>query len=51
MCFVARLLELKPALTPAAAVVIAIKVFDECSGSVDPAEAAQSYAEGMGAKG
>ena len=42
MRFVARLLELKPALTPAAAVMIAIGEFDKCSED-DPAKAAEIY--------
>jgi hypothetical protein len=49
MRFVARLLELKPELTPAAAVMIAIKAFDESS-AIDPVEAAQNYVDGTAAK-
>ena len=42
MRFVARLLELKPELTPAAPTMVAIEAFDE-SFDVDRAEAAQIY--------
>ena len=45
MRFVARLLELKPELTPAAAVMVAIEAFDKSS-DVDPAEAAEIYVDG-----
>ena len=47
MRFVARLLELKPELTPAAAVMVAIEAFDKSS-EVDPDEAAQIYVDGNG---
>jgi len=47
--FVARLLELKPELTPAAAVMVAIDAFEETF-DVDPAEAAQIYVDGTAAK-
>jgi len=49
MRFVARLLELKPELTPAAAVTVAIELFDK-SGDVDPIKAAEIYAGNGGAK-
>ena len=49
MRFVARLLELKPELTPAAAVMIAIGEFDKCSED-DPAKAAEIYVGNTGAK-
>jgi len=42
MRFVARLLELRAELTPAAATMIAIESFEE-SFDVDPAEAADNY--------
>ena len=42
MRFVARLLELKPEMTPAAATLIAIESFEE-SFDVDPAEAAERW--------
>ena len=42
MRFVARLLELKPVMTPAAATMIAIETFEE-SFDVDPAEAADLW--------
>jgi len=45
MRFVAKLLELKPELTPAAAVMVAIEAFDKSS-DVDPAEAAEIYVDG-----
>jgi hypothetical protein len=49
MRFAARLLELRPELTPAAAMMVAIDAFAE-SFDVDPAEAAESYADGTGVK-
>jgi len=49
MRFVARLLELKPELTPAAAVTVAIEAFDK-SPEVDPVEAAEIYVAGTGRK-
>jgi len=48
MRFVARLLELKPELTPAAAVLVAIEAFDK-SPEVDPVKTAEIYAD-AGAK-
>ena len=42
MRFVARLLELKPALTPAAAVMIAIEVFDKAEGEATLRHAGRS---------
>jgi hypothetical protein len=47
--FVAKLLEFKPELTPAAAVMVAIEAFDESS-DVDPAEAAEIYLDATAAK-
>ena len=47
MRFVARLLELKPELTPAAAVMVAIEAFDK-SPDVDPIKAAEIYVDGTG---
>ena len=44
MRFVARLLELRPSASPAAATMIAIDAFEE-SFDVDPAEAAEFYVE------
>jgi len=49
MRFVARLLELKPELTPAAAVMAAIELFDK-SVDVDPIKAAEIYADKRGPK-
>jgi hypothetical protein len=49
MRFVARLLELRPELTPAAATMIAIEAFEE-SFDVDPVEAAENYVGKAGAK-
>ncbi len=49
MRFVARLLELKPELTPADAVMVAIEAFDR-SNEVDPVEAAEIYVAGKGRK-
>jgi hypothetical protein len=48
MRFSSRLLELKPELTPAGAMMVAIDAFTE-SFDVDPVEAAETYADGMGA--
>jgi hypothetical protein len=47
MSFVERLLELKPELTPVAAVMVAIEAFDKSS-DVDPAKAAEIYVDGKG---
>ena len=47
MRFVARLLDLKPELTPAAAVMVAIEAFDK-SPEVDPIKAAEIYVDGTG---
>jgi len=44
MRFVARLLELKPELTPAAAVMVAIEAFDKSS-ELDPVKEAEIYAD------
>jgi hypothetical protein len=49
MRFIARLLELKPELTPAAATMVAIEAFEE-SFDVDPARAAEIYVDGEGLK-
>jgi len=49
MRFVAKLSELKPELTPAAAMMVAFEAYDEFF-DVDPAEAAQTYVDGPAAK-
>ena len=49
MRFSSRLLELKPELTPAGAMMVAIDAFTE-SFDVDPVEAAETYADDNGGK-
>jgi hypothetical protein len=49
MRFSSRLLQLKPELTPAAAMMVAIDAFTE-SFDVDPVEAAEIYANDAGGK-